>query len=149
LRSARHRRANISKKETENEVHQSQGTWSLDYAVASVLIGAPFVLRFSDLSVAAAVIAVAAGIGLFVYSLLTNYSAGLRALIPFRVHLVLDASAAVALLTVPFLLGFAGTARVFYLVIGTAVLAVVACTRLEEASDRRAVPFRSTSTLAS
>jgi hypothetical protein len=122
---------------------------ALDYAVASVLIGAPFVLRFSDLSVAAAVIAVAAGIGLFVYSLLTNYSAGLRALIPFRVHLVLDASAAVALLTVPFLLGFAGTARVFYLVIGTAVLAVVACTRLEEASDRREVPFRSTSTLAS
>jgi hypothetical protein len=62
---------------------------------------------------------------------------------------ILDASAAVALLTVPFLLGFAGTARVFYLVIGTAVLAVVACTRLEEASDRREVPFRSTSTLAS
>jgi hypothetical protein len=62
---------------------------ALDYAVASVLIGAPLVLGFSDLSVAAAVIAVAAGIGLFVYSLLTNYSAGLRALIPFRVHLVL------------------------------------------------------------
>jgi hypothetical protein len=36
----------------------------------------------------------------------------MRAVIPFRVHLVLDASAAVALLVVPFLFGFAGTARV-------------------------------------
>ena len=33
----------------------------------------------------------------------------MRAVIPFRVHLVLDASAAVALLVVPFLFGFAGT----------------------------------------
>ncbi len=122
---------------------------ALDYSVAAVLVGAPFVLRFSDVSVPAAVIAVAAGIGLFVYSLLTAYSAGVRALIPFRVHLVLDASAAVVLLVVPFLFGFAGTARAFYLVIGSAVLAVVACTRVEEASDLRRGSIPSTSTLAS
>jgi hypothetical protein len=107
----------------------------LDYLVASVLIGAPFVLRFSDVSLAAALIAVAAGSGLVVYSLLTAYSAGMRAVIPFRVHLVLDASAAVALLVVPFLFGFAGMPRAFYLVIGTAVLAVVACTRVQEESE--------------
>ena len=118
---------------------------ALDYSVASVLIGAPFVLRFSDVSVAAAAISVAAGIGLVVYSLLTAYSAGVRALIPFRVHLVLDASAAVALLAVPFLFGFAGTARAFYLVIGIAVLAVVACTRVEEGSNMRGLSIPSTS----
>src|SRR5262249_37517168 len=122
---------------------------TLDYAVASLLVSAPFVLRFSDVAVAAAVIAVAAGSGLFVYSLLTAYSAGVRAVIPFRVHLVLDASAAVALLVVPFLFGFAGTPRAFYLVIGAAVLAVVACTRLQEAPDRRDVPLRATSASAS
>src|SRR5262245_7239077 len=118
---------------------------ALDYAVASVLVGAPVVLRFSDVSVGAAVIAVAAGIGLFVYSLLTAYSAGVRALIPFRVHLLLDASAAATLLVVPFLLGFAGTPRAFFLVIGIAVLAVVACTRVDEAADRGRIPFRPTS----
>jgi len=117
----------------------------LDYSVATVLIVGPLVLRFSEVSVAAAVIAVVAGIGLVVYSLLTAYSAGLRAVIPFRVHLVLDALAAVALLAVPFFFDFAGTARDFYLVIGAAVLVVVACTRLEESSERRAVPFPSTS----
>jgi hypothetical protein len=122
---------------------------ALDYAVASVLIGAPLVLRFSDVSVAAAVISIAAGTGLFVYSLLTAYSAGMRAVIPFRVHLVLDASAAVALLVIPFLFGFAGTPREFYLMIGVAVLAVVACTRVQEESGRSEAPLRPTSTLAS
>ena len=119
---------------------------ALDYSVASVLIGAPFVLRFSDVSVAAAVIAIAAGSGLFVYSLLTAYSAGVRAVIPFRVHLVLDASAAVALLVLPFLFRFGGTPRAFYLVIGTTVLAVVACTRVEEGSVRSDLPLHSTPT---
>ena len=113
----------------------------LDYAVAIVLIVAPVVLRFSDVSVAATVISAVAGIGLVIYSLLTAYSGGVRALIPFRVHLVLDALAAVALLVVPFLLGFAGTPRAFYIVIGAAVLAVVACTRVEESSERR-IPLR-------
>jgi len=117
---------------------------ALDYAVASVLVVAPLILRFADVSVAAAVIAVGAGIGLFVYSLLTNYSAGLRAVIPFRVHLVLDALAAVALLVVPFLFGFAGTPRAFYLVIGTAVLVVVACTRVQEESGHGEAPLHST-----
>jgi hypothetical protein len=121
----------------------------LDYSVATVLVVGPLVLGFADVSVAAAVIAVLAGVGLFVYSLLTNYSAGLRAVIPFRVHLVLDASAAVALLVVPFLFGFAGTPRAFYLVIGAAVLVVVACTRLQESPDRGEVRFPATSTSVS
>lgn len=116
---------------------------ALDYAVAIALIVAPVVLRFSDVSVTAGVISAMAGIGLVTYSLLTAYSGGVRALIPFRVHLVLDALAAVALLIVPFLFGFAGAPRAFYLVIGVAVLLVVAFTRVEDTSDRR-VPLRPT-----
>jgi hypothetical protein len=121
----------------------------LDYAVAIVLLGAPLFLRFSDESLAAAVIAVCAGIGLVVYSLLTDYSAGLRAVIPFRLHLVFDASAAVAFLVAPFVLGFVGTVRAFYLVIGIAVLVVVACTRIQEDSDRREVPLPEAATSVS
>src|SRR5262249_32737420 len=122
---------------------------ALDYSVAIVLIVAPVLLRFSDVSVPAAVIAIAAGSGLVVYSLLTAYSAGVRAVIPFRVHLILDASAAVTLLVVPFLFGFGGTPRAFYLVIGTAVLAVVACTRVQDEPGPRAAPLGSTSRVAS
>jgi hypothetical protein len=122
---------------------------ALDYAVAIVLIGAPFVLKFSEVSVAAAVMSVAAGIGLFGYSLLTAYSAGVRAVIPFRVHLVLDASAAVALLILPSLFDFVGTPRVFYWVIGIAVLAVVGCTRVQEDSECSEVPLHRTPTFVS
>jgi len=122
---------------------------ALDYAVASVLVGVPLVLGFSVESVVAAVMAVAAGAGLFVYSLLTDYSAGLRAVIPFRVHLALDAIAAMALVAAPFLLGFAGVPRAFYLVIGGSVLAVVACTRVEEAAGRSSSLLPSASTSVS
>lgn len=120
----------------------------LDYSVAAVLSGAPLAWGFADVSVAAAVIAVAGGLGLFAYSLLTDYSAGLRAVIPFRLHLTLDAIAAVALLAAPFLFGFDGLPRWFYLVIGTAVLAVVACTQLEAGAERTGALLRTPSTPA-
>ena len=106
----------------------------LDYAVAAALIGAPLVLEFAASSVAAAAISVVAGIGLVVYSLLTDYSAGVRRLIPWRAHLTLDAVAAVALLAAPFVLGFGGVARGFYVTVAIAVLAVVATSEL--GSDR-------------
>jgi hypothetical protein len=109
----------------------------LDYAVAAALVAFPLVLGFAASSQAAAVLSIAAGIGLAVYSLLTDYSAGLRSLIPWRVHLTLDAVAAVALLVAPFLFGFGGVARGFYVSVAIAVLAVVATSRLEadEASE--------------
>lgn len=108
---------------------------ALDYAVAIALIGVPLLLDFAAYSPPATVISIAAGLGLFVYSLLTDYSAGIRGLIPWRVHLTLDAVAAVALLAAPFALGFGGAARGFYVAVGLAVLAVVATTRLD--SDAR------------
>ena len=102
----------------------------LDYAVAGALISVPLLWDFAASSLAAAVISVAAGIALIVYSLLTDYSAGIRNLIPWRGHLTLDAVAAVALLAAPFVLGFGGLARGFYVTVAIAVLAVVATTQL-------------------
>jgi len=109
----------------------------LDYAVAAALIAVPLLLDFAATSVAAAVISIAAGIGLVAYSLLTDYSAGVRDLIPWRVHLTLDAVAATALLAAPFVLGFDGVARAFYVTVAVAVLVVVATTQLHtgEAPD--------------
>lgn len=103
----------------------------LDYVVAAALIGVPLGLNFAASSLAAAVLSITAGSGLVVYSLLTAYPGGLRSLIPWRVHLILDAVAAVALLVAPFVLGFGGAAREFYVSIAVAVLAVVACSRLD------------------
>ncbi len=117
----------------------------LDYAVAGALIGAPLLLDFAASSVPAAVISVVAGIGLILYSLLTDYSAGLRSLISWRTHLTLDAVAAAALLSAPFVLGFGGVARGFYVTVAIAVLAVVATSRtdtdvLGESGEGRQVP---------
>jgi hypothetical protein len=81
--------------------------------------------------VVSAVLSIAGGIGLTVYSLLTNYSAGLRRLIPWRIHLMLDAVAAVVLLVAPFVLGFGGVARVFYVTVAISVLAVVAASQID------------------
>lgn len=103
----------------------------LDYAVAGALIGAPFLLDFSASSVAAGGISVAAGVALVIYSLLTDYSAGIRNLIPWRVHLTLDAIAAAALLAAPYVLGFGGLARGFFVTVAIAVLVVVATTQVE------------------
>ncbi len=110
----------------------------LDYAVAGALIGVPVLLDFAASSVAAAVISVTAGIGLVVYSLLTDYSAGIRNLIPWRAHLTLDAVAATALLAAPFVLGFGGLERGFYVTVAIAVFAVVATTQLDSDVRREA-----------
>lgn len=105
---------------------------ALDYAVAVALIAVPLLFDFAATSAAALWIAVAGGGALFVYSLFTDYSAGVRAVIPFRVHLKLDAIAGAALLAAPYLFAFAGTARLFYLVVGAADLVVVLCSRTDE-----------------
>ena len=101
----------------------------LDYSVAAALVAVPLLLGFASVSVISAVLAVGAGVALFVYSMLTDYSAGLRELIPFRVHLALDAAAALALIAAPFVFGFGGVPQLFYTLVGVAVLAVVAVTQ--------------------
>lgn len=100
----------------------------LDYAVALVLIVAPFVFGFRVESELAHWLSVAAGVGLVGYSLLTDYSMSAKALIPIRLHLVLDFAAGALFVMVPFLAGFKGAAMPFYVVMGAAVIAVVLAT---------------------
>jgi hypothetical protein len=105
----------------------------LDYAVAAALIAVPLLLDFAAESIAATVISVTGGVGLVTYSLLTDYSAGIRQLVPWRVHLALDTVAAVALLAAPFAFGFGGLARGFHLLVAVSVLVVVALSQRETA----------------
>jgi hypothetical protein len=103
----------------------------LDYAVAATLLIAPFVLGFSATSPLAHWLSVAAGLGLVAYSLLTDYSMGARALIPFRLHLVFDFIAGATFVVTPFIAGFGGSPRAFYLAIGAAVMAVVLTSKID------------------
>lgn len=101
----------------------------LDYAVALTLIAGPFVLGFTGI---AQMLAIAGGAGLFIYSLLTDYSISVQKLLPFKVHLLFDFVAALVLVAAPFIFGEAGgfteIAKYFYMVIGAAVIIVVAVT---------------------
>ena len=68
-----------------------------DYAAAVVLIAAPFFLGIQEQSMIAHWASVAGGMGLIIYSLLTDYTFSVAKVIPFKTHLVLDSLAGLVL----------------------------------------------------
>ena len=104
----------------------------LDYAAAAALIVGPFLLNLGAVSVLAQWLSVAAGAGLVVYSLATDYAFGAFRLFSFRAHLVLDLLAAVAFIAAPFVFGWSGLVQAYYLVMGAGVLVVVALSAIDE-----------------
>lgn len=97
----------------------------IDYAAAVSLIFMPFILFPANTPSLATWFSVAAGVGLIVYSLITDYSISARKAIPFKIHLTLDFLAGVTFVVMPFILGFSGIVQAYYLVMGTAVIMVV------------------------
>jgi len=97
----------------------------LDYAAATALIIAPFLLGLAEQSVFAHWFSVAAGAGLIVYSLITKYAYSMAKIIPFKIHLMFDLAAAVVFLLAPFLFGFEGIVAGYYWVMGAGVVMVV------------------------
>ncbi len=83
-----------------------------DYIGGIGLIAAPFVFGFFSHGGMPVILPMVLGIGLIVYSLLTNYERGLPGLkfIPMPVHLILDFLAAALLAVSPFLFGFSNQA---------------------------------------
>src|SRR6266700_4358494 len=79
-----------------------------DYIGGIGLIAAPFVFGFFSVGGIAVILPMVLGVGLILYSLLTNYERGIPALkfIPMQVHLILDFLASALLAASPFLFGF-------------------------------------------
>ncbi|MGI9328268.1 MAG: hypothetical protein ACR2PZ_23825, partial [Pseudomonadales bacterium] len=96
-----------------------------DYAAAVALIVLPFLLGFSGVALW---LSVAGGVGLTLYSLITDYRFGVASVISFRVHEVLDLSAAAAFIAAPFVFGWTGLVMGYYLVMAAGVIVVVALT---------------------
>jgi SPW repeat len=78
----------------------------LDYIVGVALIAAPWIFQFSDVT-AATVVSIVLGIGLIVYSLLTDYELGVWKVVPMALHNVIDIVAGAFLAASPWLFGFA------------------------------------------
>jgi hypothetical protein len=103
----------------------------LDYPLAAVLIVLPLILNFDDN--AAKWIAFAFGIGAAVLAVGTAWPTGIVRVIPPLLHGYTDLAATVALIVLPFIVGFSDhtTALVFYLIVGAGGLAATLATRFE------------------
>lgn len=101
-----------------------------DYIGGIGLLAAPFVFGFYSVGGAAVIIPMVLGIGLILYSLLTNYELGIPRLkfIPMPVHLAFDFVAAAFLTISPFLFGFinqAPNAWLPHIIAGVTVILLV------------------------
>ncbi len=105
-----------------------------DYAAAAVLIVAPFFLGLKEQSMIAHWASIAGGVGLIIYSLLTDYTYSVAKIIPFKVHLVFDSLAGFVLIALAFVLTLEGIAQIYMIVMGAGVLLVVAVTKSEGVS---------------
>ncbi|WP_298471190.1 hypothetical protein [uncultured Erythrobacter sp.] len=105
----------------------------IDYLAAIGLIVGPLVLFPAGTASLVTAIPIVAGIALIAYSLITDYSASARRIIPFSLHLAIDLMAGTAFVALSFLLGLTGITQTFYLVMGVAVIAVVLVSENEEA----------------
>src|SRR5919109_4078126 len=103
----------------------------LDYPLAALLIVAPLGLDLDD--AAAKWIAVAFGIGAAVLAVGTAWKTGIVRVIPPLVHGYADITVTVALIVLPFIVGFSHhtTALVFYVAVGAAGLVATLATRFE------------------
>jgi hypothetical protein len=102
----------------------------LDYLVGIALIAAPYLFGFASVGGFAVYIPMILGIGLILYSLVTNYELGIPGIkfIPMPYHLGFDFVAAALLAASPFLFGFANKPLNVWLphvVVGIAVILVV------------------------
>jgi hypothetical protein len=87
---------------------------------------------FQSVGGAAVLIPILLGIGLLIYSFLTDYEWGAIRVLNMRYHLVIDMIAALLLTLSPFLFGFIGEAPNAWLphiVVGIAVIIVVLCSK--------------------
>lgn len=93
----------------------------LDFVTVALFALAPTVLHLAGppmmLAYALAVIHLA-------LTLVTRFAPGGSGLVPFKLHGMIELIVGVALVIVPFALGWIGMARTFYLVIGVVILIV-------------------------
>ena len=111
----------------------------LDYIVGAALIAAPWIFQFSE-HTAATVVPVVLGIGLIVYSLLTDYELGVVRVLPMWMHNLLDVVAGVVLALSPWIFGFADeSANVWvpHLIVGIAAV-VLGLVTVQHARNERA-----------
>ena len=92
----------------------------IDYLVVVFLLASPSIFGFTGLL---AIFTYALGIVHFLLTILTNFSAGIIKVIPFRVHGVIEFVVGIALIILSFTLFMDNAAgKLFYVIFGTVML---------------------------
>ena len=99
----------------------------LDYMMGLLLIASPWLLGFADNGMQVWV-PVILGIGMILYSLMTDYELGLTDNITMRTHLMLDYISGALLAASPWIFGFAGEVYLPHLLLGLAEIGAAALT---------------------
>lgn len=110
----------------------------LDYLVGVLLIIIPTLFGFTNGP--EKWLPIVLGISTIIYSLLTDYELGALRVLPFRVHLVIDAFSGVLLALSPWLFAFADRVFVPHLILGFAELGVVMLSRPFADTPRTTTP---------
>ena len=97
----------------------------LDYPVAASLMLLPILLNLGDSHPLAMWLSIATGVAAFGLTLLTDHWAGVLRIVPYSVHVAVDAAVGIVFLAAPFIFGFNGLDATYYLVNGAAVMTVV------------------------
>ena len=95
----------------------TRGHGILDYLVALLLIGAPWIFGFAR-NGAETWVPVVLGVSAILYSLLTNYELGAARMLSMRTHLGLDVASGLLLALSPWIFGFNDYVFVPHLVLG-------------------------------
>ncbi len=112
----------------------------LDYPVAALLIGAPFLLGLGAENPAARWLAVSTGIAALILTVFTNHKLGIVRILPYWFHVLVDGVVGVVFIAAPLVLGFSGLDAWFYLANGAAVLAVVSLSKPSSLVSAHATP---------
>lgn len=105
----------------------------LDYPVAVALMTFPFIMGLGSSNIIALQLSVATGIAAFILTLLTDHKLGVYKIIPYKVHLIVDAIVGVVFVAAPFVFSFKGIDATYYWIIGATVLLVVSLHKPEMA----------------
>jgi hypothetical protein len=91
----------------------------LDYMMGALLIASPWIFGFkSENAGAEAWVPILLGVGMIIYSIMTNYEYGLTDNISMKAHLTLDAIAGAFLAASPWIFGFNDVVYLPHVILG-------------------------------
>jgi hypothetical protein len=120
-------------------ITKSIHAYLIDYPVAIVLMGAPFLLKLGHSSPVALWLSVFAGVAALMLAALTDHPTGLVRVIPYWLHLWVDRAVGVVFIVAPFAFHFTGLDAWYYWVLAAAVLLTTSILNAPEVNaDQRA-----------